>query len=115
MSFRETTSALIARAPRRSEHYRGGGQPEPSATTIGGEVPGAATSLRNLNRGITLDGQNNLVEGNFIGDGDRTTAWQRPHRRRLADRNTVGGVRAVPPTSSPSTVDGQGFTTNGVT
>ena len=39
-----------------------------SATIIGGSEPGAGNVISgNLNRGITLDGSNNLVQGNFIG------------------------------------------------
>src|SRR6185369_16575967 len=67
-----------------------------SAATIGGEVPGAGNVISgNLNRGITLDGSDNLVQGNFIG----TTVTGQPlgNARTGVEiggaRNFVGGTR----------------------
>lgn len=90
-----------------------------SATLIGGEATGAGNVISgNLDRGITLDGSDNLVQGNLIG----TTVTGQPLGNARTGieiggpRNTVGGVRS----GSANIIafngrDGGGvFTTNGV-
>ena len=90
-----------------------------SATIIGGMAAGAGNVISgNLNRGITLDGSDNLVQGNFIG----TTVTGQPLGNARSgieiggSRNTVGGVRSGSANVIAfNGVDGGGiFTTNGV-
>ena len=90
-----------------------------SANLIGGEVTGAGNVISgNLNRGITLDGSDNLVQGNLVG----TTVTGQPLGNARSGveiggpRNTVGGVRSgAGNVIAFNGVDGGGiFTTNGV-
>jgi hypothetical protein len=90
-----------------------------SATTIGGSVPGAGNVISgNLNRGITLDGSNNHVQGNLIG----TTVTGQPLGNARTgveiggSKNFVGGSRnGSGNVIAFNGVDGGGiFTTNGV-
>jgi hypothetical protein len=90
-----------------------------SATTIGGFVPGAGNVISgNLDRGITLDGSNNHVQGNFIGT---TVTGQALGNARTGveiggSNNFVGGSRSGSGNVIAfNGVNGGGiFTTNGV-
>ncbi len=91
-----------------------------SATTIGGSVPGAGNVISgNLDRGITLDGANNLVQGNFIGT-DVTGLQPLGNARSGVEiggpGNSVGGTNnGTANIIAFNGVDGGGaFTTNGV-
>jgi T5SS/PEP-CTERM-associated repeat protein len=91
-----------------------------SSNTIGGAVAGAGNLISgNLNRGITLDGANNVVQGNFIGTdvtginplGNARTGVEigGPNNRVGGTNSGAGNVIAF------NGVDGGGiFTTNGV-
>jgi T5SS/PEP-CTERM-associated repeat protein len=89
-----------------------------SATLIGGEAAGAGNVISgNLDRGITLDGSNNIVYGNFIGTtvtghplgNARTGVEIGGSNNRIGDiRRRAGNLIAF------NGVDGRGFTTNGV-
>jgi hypothetical protein len=89
-----------------------------SAATIGGEVPGAGNVISgNLNRGITLDGSDNIVRGNRIG----TTVTGQPLGNARTGieiggaRNFVGGTRSgAGNVIAFNGINGEGFTTNGV-
>ncbi len=88
--------------------------------TIGGTVPGAGNVISgNLNRGITLDGFNNVVRGNFIGT-DATGLSPLGNARSGIEisgpGNTVGGTNSgAGNVIAFNGVDGGGiFTTNGV-
>jgi hypothetical protein len=91
-----------------------------SANTIGGIVPGAGNVISgNLDRGITLDGANNLVQGNFIGTD--VTGFQALGNARSGIEiggpgNIVGGTNnGAANVIAFNGVDGGGaFTTNGV-
>jgi len=68
-----------------------------SSNTIGGTVTGAGNVISgNLDRGITLDGANNLVQGNFIGT-DSTGSQPLGNARSGVEiggpGNTVGGTQ----------------------
>jgi hypothetical protein len=90
-----------------------------SANIIGGEVAGAGNVISgNLDRGITLDGSGNLVQGNFIGV---TVTGQPLGNARTGveiggSRNTVGSARSGGGNViAYNGLDGRGFfTTNGV-
>jgi hypothetical protein len=91
-----------------------------SANTIGGTVPGAGNVISgNLDRGITLDGANNLIQGNFIGT-DVTGAQPLGNARSGVEiggpGNTIGGTNnGAANVIAFNGVNGQGaFTTNGV-
>ncbi len=90
-----------------------------STALIGGEDPGAGNVISgNLDRGITLDGSNNRVQGNRIG----TTVTGQPLGNARTgveiggSGNIVGGGRsAAANVIAYNGVDGGGvFTTNGV-
>jgi hypothetical protein len=89
-----------------------------SAALIGGEAPGAGNVISgNLNRGITLDGSNNSVQGNLIGTS--VTGQPLGNARTGVEiggsGNSVGGSRpGAPNIIAYNGVDGQGFTTNGI-
>ncbi len=91
-----------------------------SGTTIGGTVPGAGNVISgNLNRGITLDGFNNVVQGNFIGTdvtGLNPLGNARSGVEISGPGNTVGGTNSgAGNVIAFNGVDGGGFfTTNGV-
>jgi T5SS/PEP-CTERM-associated repeat protein len=88
--------------------------------TIGGTAAGAGNLISgNLNRGITLDGSNNVVQGNFIGTD--VTGLQPLGNARTGVEiggpgNTVGGTAGgAGNVIAFNGVDGGGvFTTNGV-
>ncbi|HOX57253.1 MAG TPA: hypothetical protein P5205_11460 [Candidatus Paceibacterota bacterium] len=87
--------------------------------TIGGAVPGAGNLISgNLNRGITLDGFNNVVRGNFIGTdvtGLQPLGNARSGIEISGPGNTVGGTNnGAGNVIAFNGVDGGGFTTNGV-
>lgn len=91
-----------------------------SSNTIGGAVAGAGNLISgNLNRGITLDGANNVVQGNRIGTdatgvnplGNARTGVEigGPNNRVGGTNSGAGNIIAF------NGVDGGGvFTTNGV-
>src|SRR5262249_41098440 len=89
-----------------------------SATLIGGEATGAGNVISgNLDRGITLDGANNFVKGNFIG----TTVTGQPLGNARSGIeiggpfNWIGGIRkGAGNVIAFNGVAGRGFTTNGV-
>jgi hypothetical protein len=90
-----------------------------SGNTIGGIVPGARNLISgNLDRGITLDGANNLVQGNRIGTD--VTGLQPLGNARTGVEiggpgNTVGGTNsAAANIIAFNGVNGNGSTTNGV-
>jgi T5SS/PEP-CTERM-associated repeat protein len=91
-----------------------------SATTIGGTTSGAGNVISgNLNRGITLDGFNNVVQGNFIGTdvtGLNPLGNARTGVEISGPGNTVGGTNSgAANVIAFNGVDGGGvFTTNGV-
>ncbi len=88
--------------------------------TIGGTAPGAGNVISgNLNRGITLDGSNNVVQGNFIGTdvtGLNPLGNARTGVEISGPGNTVGGTNSgAGNVIAFNGVDGGGvFTTNGV-
>lgn len=91
-----------------------------SSNAIGGTVAGAGNLISgNLNRGITLDGANNVVQGNYIGT-DATGTLPLGNARTGVEisgpGNTVGGTNvAAANIIAFNGVDGGGiFTTNGV-
>src|SRR6185369_10864428 len=91
-----------------------------SSNTIGGSVSGAGNVISgNLNRGITLDGANNLVQGNFIGTdvtGTQPLGNARTGVEIGGPNNKVGGTNSgAGNVIAFNGVDGGGiFTTNGV-
>lgn len=91
-----------------------------SGNTIGGLVPGAGNLISgNLNRGITLDGGTNLVQGNLIGTdvtGTQPLGNARSGVEIGGPANTVGGTNpSAANIIAFNGVDGGGvFTTNGV-
>jgi hypothetical protein len=90
-----------------------------SATTIGGTVPGAGNLISgNLNRGITLDGSSNRVEGNFIGTditGQQPLGNARTGVEFGGSGNIIGGTNnGSANVIAFNGVDGGGATTNGV-
>src|SRR2546430_15581350 len=90
-----------------------------SATTIGGTVSGAGNVISgNLDRGITLDGANKLVEGNFIGTdvtGLQPLGNARSGVEIGGSGNTVGGTNnGAGNLIAFNGVNGGGFTPNGV-
>jgi len=90
-----------------------------SGTTIGGTAPGAGNLISgNLNRGITLDGFNNVVQGNFIGTdvtGLNPLGNARTGVEISGPGNTVGGTNSgAGNVIAYNGVNGEGATTNGV-
>lgn len=89
------------------------------SNTIGGAVAGAGNLISgNLDRGITLDGNDNLVQGNYIGT-DATGLLPLSNARTGVeiggDNNLIGGTN----TGGGNVIAfngyaGNGFTTNGV-
>jgi hypothetical protein len=90
-----------------------------SANTIGGTAAGAGNLISgNLDRGITLDGDNNRVQGNFIGT-DATGLLPLGNARTGVEVSGAGNI--VGGTNSGALnviafngVNGNGATTNGV-
>ena len=90
-----------------------------SANTIGGTTAGAGNLISgNLDRGITLDGDNNRVQGNYIGTDASGTLPLGNARSGIevgGNGNTIGGTNSgAPNVIAFNGVNGNGFTTNGV-
>jgi hypothetical protein len=90
-----------------------------SGTTIGGAVPGAGNVISgNLDRGITLDGNNNFVRGNFIGTdvtglkplGNARSGVEIGGTNNIVGGNLPGSANVI----AFNGINGGGFRTNGV-